>query len=123
MLTELASHPTVEYIKALEEERDFYKQQAAEAGKQQRQLRVALDAHQRRCGKCVPAACPRARREWAADARRRMQDALRATKTRLQRTKNAAMRTADAYSQLAGTRTRGSQSGASLPRRASRKLP
>ncbi len=43
MLTELAEHPTVEYIKALEQDRMHYKEQLAAEVKRQNDLRVAFN--------------------------------------------------------------------------------
>ena len=47
VLSDLADHPTVEYIKRIEDERTYYKEQLHEEVRRCKDLRVALDAKQR----------------------------------------------------------------------------
>eukprot|EP00949_MAST-11_sp_MAST-11-sp1_P004004 g4004.t1 len=47
VLNDLADHPTVEYIKAVEDEREHYKSLLAEEAKKHRQLRIAYQAQVR----------------------------------------------------------------------------
>jgi len=53
VLNDLADHPTVEYIKRLEDERDYYKQQLAEEVKANRHAKTALDSKQRQIQKLM----------------------------------------------------------------------
>ena len=47
VLADLADHPTVEYIKRIEDERTYYKEQLHEEVRRCKDLRVALDSKQR----------------------------------------------------------------------------
>jgi hypothetical protein len=56
VLADLADHPTVEYIKRIEDERTYYKEQLHEEVRRCKDLRVALDSKQRVIDKTVSAA-------------------------------------------------------------------
>lgn len=61
VLNDLAEHPTVEYIRELEQARAYYQKQLSEECRKHRQLRVAFDAQARRIeryGGYVPSAAP-----------------------------------------------------------------
>jgi len=51
VLNDLADHPTVEYIKRIEDERAYYKDQLSEEVRRCKDLRVALDSKQRQLEK------------------------------------------------------------------------
>jgi hypothetical protein len=53
VLSDLSDHPTVEYIKRIEDERTYYKEQLHEEVRRNKDLRVALDAKQRVIDKTI----------------------------------------------------------------------
>lgn len=53
VLNDLADHPTVEYIKRIEDERAYYKDQLAEEVRRCKDLRVSLDSKQRQIDKIM----------------------------------------------------------------------
>ncbi|MFN3503913.1 MAG: hypothetical protein ACK4ZJ_16810, partial [Allorhizobium sp.] len=55
VLSDLTAHPTLEYIQALEAERDHYREQSAQAARRVQTLSVALRAQERALSKCGPA--------------------------------------------------------------------
>jgi len=58
VLNDLADHPTVEYIKRIEDERAYYKEQLAEEVRRCKDLRVAVDAKQRMIDKLATSSRP-----------------------------------------------------------------